>query len=153
MNTFTKSLSVMNELFAKDCTFSLATAAEGVPSVRVIDTYYQNEAFYIVTYANSQKGKEIEGNPSVALCSEFFRFTGKAYNIGHPLKSENADLRKTLTEVFAPWYFAHNNEDDENMCFVKVTLETGFCFKDSIGYKIDFTNKTAETFPFSGGME
>lgn len=149
MSTFTKSLTVMDDLFGKDCTFSFATAKEGVPSVRVIDTYYHGEAFYIVTYANSQKGKEIEGNPSVALCNSFFRFTGKAYNLGHPLKPENAELRKTLIKVFAPWYFAHNNEDHEHMCFVKVTLDHGFCFKDGAGYKIDFAKKTAETFPFA----
>lgn len=34
------------------------------------------------------------------------------------------------------------------MCYVKVELSNGFFHKDGIGYKVDFTRKTAEEIPF-----
>ena len=83
MSTYEKSLSVLTELFAKDCQFSLATAKDNVPSLRVVDTYYQDGAFWIVTYGKSHKVQEIMGNPHVALCSGFYSFTGLAHHAGH----------------------------------------------------------------------
>jgi general stress protein 26 len=62
---------VLNELFGKDCPFSLATAKDNSPSVRVVDTYYDQEAFWIVTDAKSQKVIDIESNPNAALCHNF----------------------------------------------------------------------------------
>ena len=54
-----------------------------------------------------------------------------------------------MIEAFKPWYFAHNNENDEYMCFVKVELEHGFFYKDGIGYKVNFIDKSVEEFPFT----
>jgi hypothetical protein len=71
-----------------------------------------------------------------------------AYNIGHPLLTENSAIREKLMIVFDPWYFAHNNESDENMCYVKIVLKEGFFYKDGIGYKVNFQRKEAEQFPF-----
>ena len=119
MAVYAKAIKVVEELFGKDSVFALATAKNNVPSVRFIDVYYQEGSFYIVTYANSQKVQEIEENNEVSLCSEQYRFSGKAYNIGHPLKQENKEMRDRLIKVFEPWYFAHNNEADENMCYVE----------------------------------
>lgn len=75
-------------------------------------------------------------------------FSGQAYNIGHPLITENAEIRKTLIKAFEPWYFKHNNEADENMCYIKITPTTGFFHKEGTGYKINFTEKTVLSFPF-----
>lgn len=153
METYEKSLKVLEELFARDYTFVLATVKENVPSQRVIDTYYEDGCFWIVTYAKSNKVAELEQNPNVSLCNTFHAFTGKAYNVGHPLKKENAQIREKLIKVFEPWYFAHNNENDENMCYVKVNIEAGFFHKDGVGYKVDFTKKMAEEFPFTPEIE
>ncbi|MGO2939536.1 MAG: hypothetical protein ACTIDA_03180 [Pseudolactococcus laudensis] len=49
----------MTELFGKDCEMALATAKGNVPTVRYVDTYYQDSSFYIVTDENSQKAKDI----------------------------------------------------------------------------------------------
>ena len=68
---------------------------------------------------------------------------------GHPLQPENSEIRAKLIQVFAPWYFEHNNENDENMCYVKVEPDSGFFHKDGTGYKVDFAAKTAERAPFS----
>ncbi|KNY25312.1 pyridoxamine 5'-phosphate oxidase [Pseudobacteroides cellulosolvens] len=148
MSTYEKSLEILSELFSKDYQFALATSNENVPSVRFIDTYYEDCAFYIVTYEKSQKVIEMHGNKKVALCNKLYRFSGTAYILGHPLKDENKNIRSKLIEVFSSWYFKHNNENDENMCYIKIQLDSGFFYKDGIGYKVDFHAKTAEEFPF-----
>lgn len=147
--TFEKSLEVLSQLFARDFTFVFATVQDNEPSQRVVDTFYDDGVFWIVTYALSNKVKELEKNPHVSLCNTFHIFKGTAYNQGHPLKVGNAAIRQKLVKVFEPWYFAHNNEDDEHMCYVKVIPEAGFFHKDGTGYKVDFIHKTAEAFPFS----
>ena len=83
------------------------------------------------------------------MCSKLYRFTGIAHNIGHPLLEENHGIREKLIKVFEPWYFAHNNENDESMCYIKIELKLGFFYKDGIGYKVDFENRKAEEFPFT----
>jgi len=152
MNAYEKAQKVMVELFQKDYQFALATSKDNNPSIRYIDTYYTEDIFYVVTYALSQKVREIMENSQVSLCHELHRFRGKAYNIGHPLKEENLEIRDKLIDVFQPWYFAHNNESDENMCYLKIVLEEGFVCKDGIGYKVNFKDKTAEEFPFELGV-
>lgn len=149
MTAYDKSLEVLNSLFNKDCTFVLATSAENCPSQRVVDTYLCGRAFWIVTYALSNKVKELRVNPNVSLCNDFYTFKGKAYDMGHPLEEKNGEIREKLIKVFEPWYFAHNNENDENMCYVKVELEEGFFHKDGIGYKVDFVEKQAKEMPFA----
>ncbi|SDG36523.1 Pyridoxamine 5'-phosphate oxidase [Fontibacillus panacisegetis] len=148
MEIFDKSMKVMNELFARDYQFALATSNNNIPSVRFVDTYYDKSSFYIVTYANSKKVKEIEINKSVSLCNKLYNFSGIAYNMGHPLKPHNSEIREKLINAFESWYFKHNNENDENMCFVKVELTHGFFYKDSMGYKVNFIAQEASEFPF-----
>lgn len=152
MTTYEKSLIIMNELFSKDYQFALATASNNIPSVRVIDTYYENKAFYLVTYAKSQKAKEIEQNKNVSLCNHLYRFQGVATIIGHPLDTQNLGIRETLTKEFEPWYFAHNNESDPYMCYIRIDLSNGFIFKDGTGYQIDFINNSANEFPFQSDI-
>lgn len=150
---YEKGLSVLSDLFGKDCTFTLATSANNKPSLRVIDTYYEEGVFWIVTYAKTQKVKEIEANPDVAICNNFQKFQGKAYNAGHPLSENNREIRETLIKVFEPWYFAHNNEKDENMCYVKFMPESGFFHKDGTGYEMNFIENTVKTIPFNPDIE
>ncbi len=149
MSNWEDSLQVIEELFAKDCQFALATVKDNVPSVRVVDTFYDDGAFYIVTYSKSQKAQEIASNENVSLCCELYRFSGTARNIGHPLNPGNSELREKLIRVFEPWYFKHNNEQDENMCYIRVELGQGFFYKDGTGYDVDFANRTAKAFPFA----
>ncbi len=148
MNVFERSMKVMRDLFSNDCQFALATAHQNIPSIRVVDTFYDEGCFYIVTYAKSKKVKELEVNKNVSLCHQLYNFNGYAYNIGHPLKPENKAIREKLIHVFKPWYFKHNNEKDENMCYVKVELTKGFFYKDGKGYKVDFVKQEASEFPF-----
>ncbi len=150
MTDFENAISVMKELFGRDYQFALSTSKNNIPSSRFVDTYFDGEFFYIVTYKLSQKVAEITDNPNVSLCSrKMHAFSGQAYNIGHPLKVENTEIRRVLIKAFEPWYFKHNNEADENMCYIKINPTTGFFYKDGIGYKINFTEKTVRTFPFA----
>ena len=149
MNDFENAIRVMKELFGRDYQFTLSTCRDNIPSSRFVDTYFDGESFYVVTYRLSQKVTEIESNPNVSLCSiKMHAFSGLAYNIGHPLKAENAEVRSVLVKAFEPWYFEHNNEADENMCYLKINPTTGFFHRDGTGYRIDFAEKTVETFPF-----
>jgi hypothetical protein len=150
MDAYENALRTMDALLAKDCQFALATAEDGVPSLRYVDTFFDGGCFYVVTYAKSRKVREIEKNPSVALCDRrLFSFSGKAYNIGHPLKPENLAVREKIAEAFKIWYFRHNDEADEAMCYLRIEPENGFFHADGTGYKMNFTGKTAETFPFT----
>ncbi len=153
MTTFEKSMQVLSNLFGRDFTFVLATAKDNRPSVRVVDTFYDGSVFWMVTYTRSNKVREIMENPHVALCNNFHIFKGKAYNTGHPLRAENQAIREILIKEFAPWYFAHNDENDEHMCYVRIEPETGVFHKDGTGYRVDFVHQTAEEFPFTPEIE
>ena len=149
ITTYEKSLNVLEELFAKDYQFALATSNDNIPSVRLVDAFYNSGAFYIVSYVKSQKVKDIEKNSEISMCNKLYRFSGNACNIGHPLSEGNYAIREKLINVFEPWYFVHNNENDENMCYVKIELKQGFFYKDGTGYKVDFENRKAEEFSFT----
>ncbi len=154
MDSYEKAMKAMNDLFSRDYQFTLASVKDNVPSQRVVDTYFDGKDFYVVTYALSRKVKEIRCNPEVSICARKpYNFQCKAYDIGHPLKPENAAIRDQLIKVFAPWYFAHNNEGDENMCYVRLEPQTGFVFDDTTGYNVDFVNKTAQEFPFTFALQ
>ncbi len=148
MNTYNEALKKMDELFGRDYQFALATCSEGKPSLRFVDAYYKDGQFWVVTYRNSRKVRDIAANPHVELCYGVFSFSGLAYDMGHPLKDDNAEIRSELIKVFEPWYFAHNDENDKNMCYVRIKPEIGFFYKNGKGYKVDFLQKTASTFPF-----
>jgi hypothetical protein len=55
-----KALSILTERFGHDTLLSLATLYEGHPDVRIVDGYYEDGSFYAVTYALSNKMKQIE---------------------------------------------------------------------------------------------
>ena len=59
--TFSEKVQeIMNERFRHDTLIALATINGNFPSVRTVDAYYENGAFYIITYALSNKIKQIE---------------------------------------------------------------------------------------------
>ena len=149
MNAYDDAMKVLRDLFGRDCLFALATSASDSVSVRFIDTCFDGDGFYVVTYRCSQKMVQIASNPNVALASlNMHRFDGTAVDLGHPLSPENSAIREKLIRVFEPWYFKHNDENDKNMAYMKIVPSNGFFHKDGTGYKVDFSNKTAEAFPF-----
>lgn len=74
---------IMIERFGKDTVIALATVENEVPYVRYVNAYYENGAFYIITYALSNKIKHMENNPTIAIAGEWFTAHGKGVNLGY----------------------------------------------------------------------
>lgn len=130
---------IMDERFGKDNVISLATSADNMPSVRYVNAYYENEAFYIITYALSNKMRQIANNPSVAIAGDWFTATGKGVSLGWFGKAENKEMAEKLRKVFAEWIDnGHNNFADENTIILCVQLERGVLFSHGTRYEIDF---------------
>lgn len=58
---------IMIERFGKDSIVALATVEDGIPYVRNVDAYYEDGAFYVITYGLSNKMRQLEKNPIVNL--------------------------------------------------------------------------------------
>ena len=126
---------IMAERFGKDSIIALATTCDEVPYVRYVDAYYENGAFYIITYALSDKMKQIEKNPVVAIAGEWFSAHGKGVNLGYFGKKENQPIAGKLRAAFAEWIDnGHNNFDDENTIILCVELTDGLLFSNGTRY-------------------
>ena len=128
---------IMTERFGKDTVIALATVENKIPYVRYVNAYYENGAFYIITYALSNKMKHMEQNPIVAIAGKWFTAHGKGVNLGYFGKEENAEIAEKLKKAFAEWIDnGHNNFDDENTIILRVELTDGLLF--SHGTKFEF---------------
>lgn len=132
--------AIMKERFGKDNIIALATCCDNIPSVRYVNAYYEDGAFYIITYALSGKMKHMEKNPLVAISGDWFTAKGHGINLGYFGKPENAEIAQKLRTVFAAWIDnGHNNFADENTCILCVKLTEGVLFSHGTRYDIDFT--------------
>ena len=157
MSRFEKGMSILEDKFSNNkdnvlglATISLDTNADGKPRpvVRDVDAFYENGAFYVVTYGKSTKMQQIEKNNEVAIVANFEWFTssGIGENLGWVMKQENAELRTKLRKAFEKWYDMANNESDENCCILKIGLTNGIIninHHETLIY-MDFVNKTAD---------
>ncbi len=139
---------IMTERFGHDSLISVATAEGTQPYVRTVDGYYEDGAFYIVTYALSSKMKQIEANPQVSVCGEWFTALGIGENLGYVRDERNAAMMAKLREAFASWYSnGHVNEDDPNTCLLRIRLTKGVLIDHEKKYGewqyiVDFSNQT-----------
>ena len=93
-------------------------------------------AFYVITYACSDKMRQIGENPTVAVAAEWFTAHGKGVNLGWFRKEENAEIAEKLREAFAEWIDnGHNDFDDENTIILCVKLTDGLLLSNGTGYK------------------
>ena len=144
MNQYNEAIKVLNERFGCDVPISIATANNNQPHVRTVDGYYEDGSFYVITYALSNKMTQIEANPAVAVCGEWFTAHGLGQNIGHVRDSCNTPIMEKLREAFSSWYNnGHVNENDPNTCILRIRLTDGVLFSDGTKYEIDFVNHTA----------
>lgn len=135
-----KALQIITDRFGRDTLLSLATVEGSTPSVRIVDGYYANGSFYTITYALSGKMKQMESNPSVAVCGEWFTAHGIAQSLGWIRKEDNRELAATLREAFASWYSnGHVNESDPNTIILQIRLTSGVLFSNGTRYDIDFS--------------
>lgn len=134
-----ESEKIMNERFGQDTIIALATVEEGIPSVRSVDAYYENGAFYVITYGLSNKMRQIGQNPMVGISGDWFTAHGKGENLGYFGKPENAEIAQMLRKAFAAWIDnGHNNFEDENTCILCIRLTDGVLFSHGTRYDIDF---------------
>ena len=155
MSKYEEGLKLVEEIFGngKDHVISLATIAREPsdggkvrPVVRGVDAYYENGAFYVVTYAKSNKMLQIAQNEEVsnASCQEMFTANGVAENLGWVLNPQNSEIRTKLRDAFSDWYDMANNENDENCCILAIHLTKGTLNVNHWErlYYLDFVNKT-----------
>ena len=141
MEKLTKEMeAVLMERFGKDSIIGLATTSDNVPYVRNVDAYYEDGSFYVLTYGLSNKMKQIEVNPTVAIAGFWFTAHGKGVNLGYFGKEENKAIANKMREVFAEWIDnGHNNFDDVNTCILRIDLTEGVMFTPDNRYEIDFS--------------
>ena len=97
MKNFENAMKIMVERFAKDSLIAVATTDGERLYNRIVDAYYENGAFYISTHALSNKVKQIEANPEVAVCAiDWFSGHGKGKNLGWVLDPQNAEIREKI---------------------------------------------------------
>lgn len=131
---------IIIERFGKDSLIALATVEGSVPHVRTVDGYYDNGAFYVLTYTLSNKMRQIAKNPVVAISGEWFTAHGTGTNLGWFCKKENEPIANKMNTIFAAWINnGHNNFEDENTCILRIDLTDGVLFSDGRRYEIDFT--------------
>ena len=127
---------IMSERFGKDTIIALATVENEVPFVRYVNAYYENGAFYIITYALSNKMRHMESNSTVAIAGEWFTAHGKSINLGYFGKEENHWIAEKLKKVFSEWIDnGHNNFDDENTIILCVELTDGLLLSHGTKYE------------------
>ena len=130
---------VMIDRFGKNTVIALATTENETPHVRYVNAYYENGAFYIITYALSNKMKHIKDNPVVAIAGEWFTAHGNGISLGYFGKKENYVIADKLKEVFAEWIDnGHTDLNDENTIILCVQLTEGILFSHGTRYDIDF---------------
>lgn len=130
---------VMDARFSCDALIALATTGDNTPYVRAVNSYYEDGAFYVITYALSNKMKQIEKNPVVAICGEWFTAHGVGENLGYIRDEKNKEIADKLRAVFAEWYDnGHVNEEDPNTCILCIRLTDGVLFSNGTRYDIEF---------------
>lgn len=141
MEKITREASnIMKERFGKDNIIALATVDKDMPAVRSVNAYYEDGAFYIITYALSNKMKQLEKNNNVAIAGDWFTAHGKGINLGYFGKEENKAIADKLRQAFAEWINnGHNNFADKNTCILCIELTDGVLFSNGTRYEIDFT--------------
>jgi hypothetical protein len=130
MKNYENAMNIMVERFGKDSLIAVATTDGERLHNRMVDAYYENGAFYISTYALSNKMRQIKENPEVAVCAvDWFSGHGIGKNLGWLLEPQNAEIRSKLREAFE-WYDNANNEQDKNCCILEIHLTDGMLIKD-----------------------
>ena len=135
-NISSEAEKIMVERFGKDTVIALATVEDGVPYVRSVNAYYENGAFYIITYARSNKMRQIENNPIVAISGEWLTAHGKGINLGYFKREENQLIAEKLKIAVSEWIDnGHNDFDDENTIILCVKLTDGLLLSHGTRYE------------------
>ena len=131
--------AILLERFGRDSIIALATSANNIPSVRSVNAFYEDGAFYVLTYALSGKMQQIQQNPVVAISGDWFTAHGMGENLGWFQRPENAHLAARMRQVFAAWIDnGHNNFEDTNTIILRIRLTHGVLFSHGTRYELDY---------------
>lgn len=130
---------ILKARFGHDNLIAIATVDGDTPYVRAVNAYYEDGSFYVVTNARSAKMRQLEKNPRIAICGDWFTAHGTGENIGHVLKSELADMMSKLRVLFEAWYnLGHVDENDPDTVLLRIRLTDGVLFNHGTRYEIEF---------------
>lgn len=128
---------IMVERFGKDNILALATVEDGIPHVRSVNAYYEDGAFYVITYALSGKMRQIGKNPAVALAGDWYTAQGSGENLGWVGTPENAAITAKLRQVFASWIDnGHTNFEDVNTVILRIRVTSAVLFDHGRRYEL-----------------
>ena len=130
--------AIMSERFGRDTLISLATVDGNTPWVRMVNSYYEDGAFYVITLSSLNKARQIERNPAVAICGDMYTFHGVGKNLGHILDEKNTYIAAKLRAAFADWYDSQIDESNPDFCILCINLTSGTLFTERGRYDIDF---------------
>ena len=120
---------IMNERFGRDTVIALATVEHETPYVRNVNAY-------VITYALSNKMKQMEKNANVAIAGDWFTAHGKGENLGYFGSEENRVIAEKLRSVFAGWIGNGDNDfDDENTVILRIQLTDGLLLSHGTRYE------------------
>lgn len=129
--------SIMQERFGRDSVLALATVENGAPSVRSVNAYYEDGAFYVITWALSGKMKHIAANPAVALAGDWYTARGVGESLGAASRPENAALLQRLCRAFASWINnGHTNLSDENTVILRIRVTEAVLMSHGVRYEM-----------------
>lgn len=135
-----KTKKIMEERFGRDRLIAIATTEDNIPYVRNVNALYEDGAFYVITYALSNKMRQLEKNPAIAIAGEWFTAHGTGSNLGYWMKPENRELAERLKCAFTEWIDnGHVDFEDENTCILRIELTSGILYSNGDRYDIDFT--------------
>ncbi len=130
---------MMRERFLYHPVIALATMEGQRQHVRNVCAYYEEGVFYIITYSFSNKMKQIEMWPSVAVCGEWFTGHGIAENLGYIRDEKNVEISAKMHQAFASWYQSgYFNEDDPKTCILKISLTDGVLLDNGNRYELKY---------------
>lgn len=137
MRKFSQEMEqILVERFGKDTVIALATVKDGIPYVRSVNAYYENGAFYVITHALSNKMKQLQSNPIIAIFGDWFTAHGKGVSLGYFGKQENDRIAQRLRQVFAEWIEnGHNDFTDENTIILRIELTDGLLLSHGKRYE------------------
>lgn len=133
---------IMKERFGHDSLIALATVEDGLPWVRTVDGYYEDGCFYALVNSHTNKMRQIEKEPRVAVCGDWFTGHGLAEDMGQMLEKQNADIFGRIKAAFASWYNnGHMDENDPASRILRIRMTDGVLLSHGTRYDIDFTEE------------
>lgn len=137
-----RACEVVRDSFGQRFVYALATSAEGQVNVRSVYSFMYNDKMYIITHSDSNKVKEIEKNPQVAMVYKAQRAYGIATNLGHPLLEQNKELSKIIRREMGDAYQQVVTESDENVCILEISVYRAVAYTAIHKYDINFRDDT-----------